>query len=37
LDDAGIPADFADPRPDEEKLEEFKEFLEDVDPEDFRG
>ncbi|RNE64207.1 bifunctional nuclease family protein [Cryobacterium tepidiphilum] len=37
LNDAGIPAEFADPRPDEEKLEEFKEFLEDVDPEDFRG
>lgn len=37
LDDAGIPAGFADPRADEEKLEEFKEFLEDVDPEDFRG
>jgi len=35
--EAGIPADFADPRPDEVKLEEFKEFLEDVDPEDFRG
>jgi bifunctional DNase/RNase len=37
LAEAGILADFADTRPDEEKLEEFKEFLEDVDPEDFRG
>lgn len=37
LDEAGIPAEMADLRDDEEKLDEFKEFLEDVDPEDFQG
>jgi hypothetical protein len=37
LSEAGIVADFTDARPDEAKLDEFKEFLEDVDPEDFRG
>lgn len=37
LAEAGILAGFADTRTDEEKLDEFKEFLEDVDPEDFRG
>lgn len=37
LDDAGIPAELADPQVEEEKLDEFKRFLENVDPEDFRG
>jgi bifunctional DNase/RNase len=37
LREVGILADFADLRPDEAKLDEFKEFLEDVDPEDFTG
>ena len=45
LDDAGIPAEMAEPRdggePDETdedaKLDEFKRFLEEVDPEDFQG
>jgi uncharacterized protein len=37
LSEAGIVADFTDPRPDEVKLDEFKEFLDDVDPDDFRG
>lgn len=42
LDEAGIPAEMAEPRdgeePDEEeKLDEFKKFLEHVDPEDFQG
>ncbi|MFB6610272.1 bifunctional nuclease family protein [Agromyces sp. NPDC056379] len=37
---AGIPAetvDFAAEADDEERLDEFKRFLEDVDPEDFQG
>jgi len=51
LDDAGIPAEMAEPRGDDEdaddeadeekdeeaKLDEFKKFLEEVDPEDFQG
>jgi bifunctional DNase/RNase len=51
LDDAGIPAEMAEPRGDEDeeeaaadeekdeeaKLDEFKKFLEEVDPEDFQG
>jgi bifunctional DNase/RNase len=41
LDDAGIPVSAMEFREDdaldEEKLEEFKRFLEDVDPEDFQG
>ena len=37
LDEAGIPAEMADLREDEEKLDEFKRFLDDVDPEDFQG
>ena len=37
LDDAGIPAEMADLRDDEEKLDEFKHFLDEVDPEDFQG
>ncbi|MFD4422046.1 bifunctional nuclease family protein [Agromyces sp. NPDC058484] len=44
LDEAGIPAEVAEPRTgaaeprtEEEKLDEFKRFLEDVDPEDFQG
>ncbi|MDR6905163.1 bifunctional DNase/RNase [Agromyces sp. 3263] len=39
LDEAGIPAEMVDFDQDdeEEKLDEFKRFLEDVDPEDFQG
>ena len=37
LDDAGIPAEMADLRDEEEKLDEFKQFLDEVDPEDFQG
>lgn len=37
LDEAGIPAELADPRTDEAKVDEFKKFLDDVDPEDFQG
>jgi len=41
LDEAGIPAEMVDQGSDEEeekeKLDEFKRFLEDVDPEDFQG
>jgi uncharacterized protein len=39
LDEAGIPAEMVDFDHDdeEEKLDEFKRFLEDVDPEDFQG
>jgi len=36
LEEAGIPAEMAEPRS-EEKLEELKKFLEEVDPEDFQG
>jgi len=41
LADAGIPAEMADLHAEEEqdeaKVDEFKRFLEDVDPEDFQG
>ncbi|HEX6365289.1 MAG TPA: bifunctional nuclease domain-containing protein [Agromyces sp.] len=43
LEEAGIPAEMVDVESDdtaettEEKLDEFKRFLEDVDPEDFQG
>jgi uncharacterized protein len=37
LDEAGIPAEIVESRSDEEKLDEFKRFLDDVDPEDFQG
>ena len=39
LDDAGIPAEMAEQHDDEAdaKLDEFKRFLDDVDPEDFQG
>jgi len=37
LDEAGIPAEMVDQGTDEEKLDEFKQFLEDVDPDDFQG
>jgi bifunctional DNase/RNase len=39
LEEAGIPAEMVEPHEEteEEKLEEFKKFLEDVDPEDFQG
>ena len=37
LDEAGIPAELADPRTDDAKVYEFKRFLDDVDPEDFQG
>jgi bifunctional DNase/RNase len=38
LDEAGIPAEVAEPRTEEEeKVDEFKKFLDDVDPEDFQG
>ncbi|GAA2042415.1 bifunctional nuclease family protein [Agromyces tropicus] len=39
MDEAGIPAEMVEHHDsgDEEKLEEFKKFLEDVDPEDFQG
>ncbi|MEV1131332.1 bifunctional nuclease family protein [Agromyces sp. NPDC049794] len=38
LDEAGIPAEMVEPHTeDEEALDEFKKFLEDVDPEDFQG
>ncbi|MET0726390.1 MAG: bifunctional nuclease family protein [Leifsonia sp.] len=38
LDEAGIPAEMVEPLADEEEeLDEFKKFLDDVDPEDFQG
>jgi len=37
LDEAGIPAELADPRTDDAKVDEFKRFLDEVDPEDFQG
>ena len=39
LEEAGIPAEMAEFRDegDEEKVDEFKKFLDDVDPEDFQG
>ena len=40
LEAAGIPAemvDFAAESGDEARLDEFKRFVEDVDPEDFQG
>ena len=37
IDEAGIPAGMVELGGDEEKLDEFKRFLEDVDPEDFQG
>ncbi len=37
LEEAGIPAELADPRTDDAKVDEFKRFLDDVDPEDFQG
>ena len=39
LDEAGIPAEMVEPHPEseEEALDEFKKFLEEVDPEDFQG
>ncbi|WP_353829260.1 bifunctional nuclease family protein [Agromyces sp. SYSU T0242] len=39
MDEAGIPAEMVEHHDsdDEEKLEEFKKFLDDVDPEDFQG
>jgi len=38
IDEAGIPAEMVDIGDDEaEKVDEFKRFLDDVDPEDFQG
>jgi len=41
IDEAGIPAEMvdfgADDSDEEEKLDEFKKFLDEVDPEDFQG
>jgi uncharacterized protein len=37
LDEAGIPAEVADPHTEEVEVDEFKRFLDDVDPEDFQG
>ena len=37
LDEAGIPASIVDAGAEEAELDEFKEFLENVDPEDFEG
>ena len=37
LEEAGIPAELADPRTDEAKVDEFKRFLDEVDPDDFQG
>ena len=37
LDEAGIPASIVDVGGEEAELDEFKEFLENVDPEDFQG
>ena len=37
LDEAGIPASIVDAGAEEAELDEFKEFLENVDPEDFQG
>ena len=37
IDEAGIAAGMVELGGDEEKLDEFKRFLEDVDPEDFQG
>jgi bifunctional DNase/RNase len=37
LDDAGIPAEIEDQSIDEPEVDEFKRFLDDVDPEDFQG
>ena len=37
--EAGVPDDAVelDPSPEEERVEEFRRFLDDVDPEDFQG
>jgi bifunctional DNase/RNase len=37
LEEAGIPAELADPRTDEAKVDEFKRFHDEVDPEDCQG
>ena len=39
LDEAGIPAEMVDfgDESEQARLDEFKKFLEDVDPEDFQG
>jgi len=37
LDVAGIPAELAEDHTEEAELDEFKRFLDDVDPEDFQG
>lgn len=37
LDDAGIPAEIEDQGIDEPEVDEFKRFLDEVDPEDFQG
>jgi uncharacterized protein len=37
LDDAGIPAEIEEQSIDEPEVDEFKRFLDDVDPEDFQG
>ena len=37
LDEAAIPAEMVSLEGDEEKLDEFKKFLDEVDPEDFQG
>ena len=37
LDDAGIPAEIEDQSIDEPEVDEFKRFLDEVDPEDFQG
>jgi uncharacterized protein len=35
--EAGISAEIVEPHTDDEKVDEFKKFLEEVDPEDFQG
>lgn len=37
LDEAGIPAEVVESRAEEAEVDEFKKFLEEVDPEDFQG
>ncbi|WP_353808718.1 bifunctional nuclease domain-containing protein [Agromyces sp. SYSU T00194] len=37
LEEAGVPADMVDMHRDEDRVEEFRRFLDTVDPEDFQG
>lgn len=37
FDEAGIPAEFTEQPAEEEEVDKFKQFLDEVDPEDFQG